>query len=168
MGFTTIVPYVSSSNSGVNGWQFLNIGRHNQPVIDYWMPENPDGYFPMPNSQFQSANYSTLQYFDGSFIRAKSINLGYNFPEKLAKSLGMNSLRLYANVTNPFIIYAPVMNHGFTVTDPESISNINPTAVSASGNIGGYNQNSNSGFRGVGISPGLQTRDFIFGINARF
>jgi TonB-linked SusC/RagA family outer membrane protein len=168
MGFTTIVPYVSSSNSGVNGWQFLNIGRHNQPVIDYWMPENPDGYFPMPNSQFQSANYSTLQYFDGSFIRAKSINLGYNFPEKLAKSLGMNSLRVYANVTNPFIIYAPVMNHSFTVTDPESISNINPTAVSASGNIGGYNQNSNSGFRGVGISPGLQTRDFIFGINARF
>jgi TonB-linked SusC/RagA family outer membrane protein len=168
MGFTTIVPYVSSSNSGVNGWQFLNIGRHNQPVIDYWMPENPDGYFPMPNSQFQSDNYSTLQYFDGSFIRAKSINLGYNFPEKLAKSLGMNSLRVYANVTNPFIIYAPVMNHGFTVTDPESISNINPTAVSASGNIGGYNQNSNNGFRGVGISPGLQTRDFIFGINARF
>lgn len=168
MGFTTIVPYVSSSNSGTNGWQFLNIGRHNQPVIDYWTPENPDGYFPMPNSQFQSANYSTLQYFDGSFIRAKSINLGYNFSEKIAKSLGMSSLRVYANVTNPFIIYAPVMNNSFTVTDPESISNINPTAVSASGNVGGYNQNNNNGFRGVGISPGLQTRDFIFGINARF
>ncbi|TDO22708.1 SusC/RagA family TonB-linked outer membrane protein [Pedobacter duraquae] len=168
MGFTTIVPYVSSSNSGTNGWQFLNIGRHNQPVIDYWTPENPGGYFPMPNSQVQSANYSTLQYFDGSFIRAKSINVGYNFSEKLAKHIGMSSLRVYANVTNPFIIYAPVMNHSFTVTDPESINNINPTAVSASGNIGGFNQNNNNGFRGVGISPGLQTRDFIIGINARF
>ncbi|RZK37846.1 MAG: SusC/RagA family TonB-linked outer membrane protein [Pedobacter sp.] len=168
MGFTTIVPYVSSSNSGINGWQYLNIGRHNQPVIDYWMPENPEGYFPMPNSQFQGANYSTLQYFDGSFIRAKSINLGYNFSDKLAKLFGMSSLRVYANVTNPFIIYAPVMKNSFTVTDPESITNINPTAVSASGNVGGYNQNTNSGFRGVGISPGLQTRDFIFGINARF
>jgi TonB-linked SusC/RagA family outer membrane protein len=168
IGFTTIVPYVSSSNSGVNGWQFLNIGRHNQPKLDYWTPENSQGYWPMPNSQFQSQYYSTLQYFDGSFIRAKSINLGYNMPSKISKALGMSSLRIYANVTNPFIIYAPVMNKGFTVPDPESISNVNPAALSASGNTAGYNANTNSGFRGVGVSPGLQTRDFIFGINARF
>lgn len=168
MGFKTIVPYVSSSNSGVNGWQFLNIGRHNQPKLDYWTPENSTGYWPMPNSQFQSLYYATLQYFDGSFIRAKSINLGYNLPSKISKAIGMSSLRVYANVTNPFIIYAPVMNKGFTVPDPESISNVNPAALTASGNVAGYNANSNSGFRGVGISPGLQTRDFIFGINARF
>jgi len=75
MGFTTTVPYVSSSNSGLQGWQYLNLGRHNQPVLDYWTPNNPTNAFPEPNDQFQSQFYSTLQYYDGSFIRAKSINL---------------------------------------------------------------------------------------------
>ncbi len=169
MGFTTTVPYVSSSNSGVQGWQYLNLGRHNQPVIDYWTPTNPTNAFPEPNDQFQSQYYATLQYYDGSFIRAKSINLGYNIPAKILAHVGITSLRLYANITNPFIIYAPVMNHGFSVTDPESVTGINPVSAASSGNVGGYDANNNpNGWRGSGITAGLQTRDFIFGINARF
>ncbi|OCX54636.1 hypothetical protein BEL04_10440 [Mucilaginibacter sp. PPCGB 2223] len=175
MGFTTVVPYVSSSNSATNGWQFLNQGRHNQPVIDYWTPTNPTNAFPEPNSYAPVPYYSTLQYYDGSFIRAKSINLGYNVPGNLLKKVGMSSLRIYANVTNPFFIYAPVTKHGFSVPDAESnytynntggASN-NPADVSASGNIGGANQGGGF-FRGVGLSAGEQTRDFIIGINARF
>lgn len=170
MKFTTVVPYISSSDSGTNGWQFLNSGRHNQPVIDYWTPGNATDAFPQPNAQKQGSYYSTLQYYDGSFIRAKSINLGYNIPGGIVKKLGMSSLRVYANVTNPFVIYAPIMKHSFSVTDPESVYNLAPASVSASGNIGGYNPNNASNFpyRGVGISAGEQTRDFILGINARF
>jgi TonB-linked SusC/RagA family outer membrane protein len=168
MKFMTTVPYVSSSNSNVWGWQFLNLGRHNQPVLDYWTPANPNGEWPMPNNQFQSQFYSTLQYFDGSFIRAKSINLGYTIPASVLKRLGVASLRVYANVTNPFIIYAPIRNHGFSVPDPESISGIGPVPANASGNVGGFDGNNASSYRGVGISAGEQTRDFIFGINARF
>lgn len=175
MGFTTVVPYVSSSNSSTNGWQFLNQGRHNQPVIDYWTPTNPTNAFPEPNSYAPVSYYSTLQYYDGSFIRAKSINLGYNVPGNLMKKIGMSSLRIYANVTNPFFIYAPVMKHSFSVTDAESnytynttggASN-NPADPSTSGNIGGASQGGGF-FRGVGLSAGEQTRDFIIGINARF
>jgi TonB-linked SusC/RagA family outer membrane protein len=174
MGFTTTVPYVSSANSGTQGFQFLNLGRHNQPVLDYWTPTNPTNAFPEPNDQFQSQYYSTLQYYDGSFIRAKSINLGYNIPGSVLKHAGISSLRVYANVTNPFIIYAPVMHHSFSVTDPESISGggqfgVNPVSAGSSGNIGGYDANQNAnGFRGVYINAGEQTRDFLIGINARF
>jgi len=169
MGFTTTVPYVSSSNSGLQGWQFLNLGRHNQPVIDYWTPTNPTNAFPEPNDQFQSQYYSTLQYYDGSFIRAKSINLGYNIPTNIVNHVGISSLRLYANISNPFIIYAPIMHHGFTVTDPEAITGINPVGAASSGNVGGYDPNTNPlGWRGNGVTAGEQTRDFIFGINARF
>jgi len=171
MGFTTVVPYVSSSNSSVNGWQFLNLGRHNQPVIDYWTPTNPTNAFPEPNANTQLSYYSTLQYYDGSFIRAKSINLGYTFSNNVTKHLGMSSLRIYANVTDPFFIYAPVMKHSFSVPDAESTYNYNggsvPAATSASGNIGGANGGGNF-FRGVSLSAGEQTRDFIIGINARF
>lgn len=168
IGFTTIVPYVSSSNSNAQGWQFLNLGRHNQPVLPYWTPNNPGGTWPEPNDQFQSQYYSTLQYFDGSWIRAKSINLGYNIPGRLLKYLGISSLRVYANVTDPFFIYAPIRNHGFSVPDAESIGGVTPNIVSASGNIGGYDGINASTFRGVGLSAGEQTRNYIFGVNAKF
>lgn len=176
MDFTTVVPYVSSTNSGLQGWQYLNLGRHNQPVIDYWTPTNPTNAFPEPNANFQPPYYSTLQYYDGSFIRAKSINLGYNIPGNIVKHLGMSSLRIYANVTNPFFIYAPIRRHSFSVPDAESVYNtvgsnaVAPANVSATGNIAGFDPNNASGspFRGLGINPGTATRDFILGINARF
>ncbi|MCR8556514.1 SusC/RagA family TonB-linked outer membrane protein [Mucilaginibacter sp. BJC16-A38] len=174
MGFTTAVPYVSSSNSSTNGWQFLNLGRHNQPVINYWTPTNPSNAFPEPNAYTQLPYYSTLQYYDGSFIRAKSINLGYNFSDKLANKLGMSSLRIYTSVSNPFFIYAPIRRHGFSVPDAESGFAYNAGAVpadpSVSGNIGGANAgNGGQFFRGVSVNNAAEnTRDFILGINARF
>ncbi len=167
MKFTTLVPYVSSANSAYIGWQYLNTGRHNQPVLDYWTMNNPTNAFPTPNAQGQGNYYSTLQYYDGSWIRAKSINFGYNLPSSLTKRIGMSSLRIYANVTNPFIIYAPIMNHSFTVTDPESVYNQQVINSSTSGNAAGQDGNNNN-YRGLALSPGLQTRDFILGINARF
>ena len=157
MGFTTLVPYVSSNNSNAEGWQFLNLGRHNQPVLDYWTPRNPTNAFPMPNNQFQGQYYSTLQYYDGSFIRARAINFGYNIPSGVVKGLGLSSLRFYGSVTNPFVIYSPASNYSFSVVDPESsgVTQVNPTT---GGNIS----------RNVGLNAGTQTRQFIFGINARF
>lgn len=177
MGFTTVVPYVSSSNSSNNGWQYFNQGRHNQPIIDYWTPTNPTNAFPEPNSYAPVPYYSTLQYYDGSFIRAKSINLGYNIPSNLLKKVGMSSLRIYANVTNPFFIYAPITKQSFSVPDAESTYSYNtsgqtftnPADPSVGGNIAGANSgNGGINFRGVGLSSGEQTRDFIIGINARF
>ncbi|MFD0751357.1 SusC/RagA family TonB-linked outer membrane protein [Mucilaginibacter calamicampi] len=165
MGFTTLVPYVSSSNSGTTGWQFLNTGRHNQPVIDYWTPRNPTNAFPMPNNQRFPDYMSTLQYYDGSFIRAKALNLGYNLPSGIAKTIGLSSLRVYANVTNPFVIYSPVSNYSFSVVDPESV-NATPVGSSTNGNIA--QGPGNTGNRSVGLNAGTQRREFYFGINARF
>ncbi|MGZ3756810.1 MAG: SusC/RagA family TonB-linked outer membrane protein [Mucilaginibacter sp.] len=165
MGFTTVVPYVASANSNIQGWQYLNLGRHNQPYIPYWTPATPNNPFPEPNDLAQSQFQSTLQYFDGSFIRAKSINLGYNIPSNLLKHIGVASLRVYANVTNPFFIYAPVRNHGFYVPDAESIgglsTNTQVVGPSSNGNIAGAGNI-------YGLQAGEQTRDFLFGINARF
>jgi TonB-dependent starch-binding outer membrane protein SusC len=41
---------------------------------------------------------------DGSFIRCKNISLGYNIPQSLIQRLHINSLRVYANVSNVFLI----------------------------------------------------------------
>ncbi len=45
---------------------------------------------------------STWHVEDGSFVRVKSITLGYSFAENLLKKCGLLSLRLYATVQNPF------------------------------------------------------------------
>ena len=41
---------------------------------------------------------------NGSFIRCKNITLGYRLPEALLKKAHINGLRVYANVTNAFLI----------------------------------------------------------------
>jgi len=41
---------------------------------------------------------------DGSFIRCRTISLGYTLPEQLTQKVHVNSLRVYANVNNAFII----------------------------------------------------------------
>ncbi|MES2276216.1 MAG: TonB-dependent receptor [Bacteroidota bacterium] len=41
---------------------------------------------------------------DGSFLRCKNITLGYRLPEKLLSKISVRSVRVYANVSNVFII----------------------------------------------------------------
>ena len=38
-----------------------------------------------------------------SFAKVKNISLGYNFSPNLLKAIGCQSLRLYCNITNPFV-----------------------------------------------------------------
>jgi len=45
---------------------------------------------------------SVLRYRDGSFVRVRNINLGYNFANKLIKPIGLQSLRVYVSAQNPF------------------------------------------------------------------
>jgi hypothetical protein len=56
---------------------------------------------------------------DGSFIRCKTIALGYNFPKSVLQKVHMNSLRIYVNIMNAFIITK------YTGMDPE-IGSWNP------------------------------------------
>ena len=39
----------------------------------------------------------------GSFVKVKSITLGYSLPERICKNLFISNLRVYASVQNPFI-----------------------------------------------------------------
>jgi TonB-dependent starch-binding outer membrane protein SusC len=60
-----------------------------------------------------------LSIEDGSFVRCKTIALGYTLPEKLLAKVSISSLRVYVNVANPFIIT------NYTGMDPE-IGSWNP------------------------------------------
>ena len=77
-------------------------------------PNNPNNwYVTNPNTTIiglknndsnRNNRFSDKYVEDGSFIRCKNITLGYRFPEKLIQKIHMSSLRVYANVTNAFLI----------------------------------------------------------------
>jgi TonB-linked SusC/RagA family outer membrane protein len=62
----------------------------------------------------------------GSFLKCKSINLGYTFPSKLLSKVHLRSLHVYANVTNVFTITK------YTGADPE-IGSYDPTNAGIDG-----------------------------------
>ena len=56
------------------------------------------------NDSNRNNRFSDRYVEDGSFIRCKNITLGYSFQEDLLKKIHLSSLRVYANVTNAFLI----------------------------------------------------------------
>ncbi|WP_259013895.1 SusC/RagA family TonB-linked outer membrane protein [Emticicia fluvialis] len=119
MGMKVVVPYLSGTSGGGSGFGFLNQGRSNQLVMDYWTPENPTNAFPRPDAGGGVRNFtSTTSYQDGSFIKMRSINLGYSFDSKVISKIGFSTVRVYVNATNPFIIYSPLVKAKLAV-DPE-------------------------------------------------
>ncbi len=109
------------SGSFINTFQ----GNYNNLNEDYWTPTNHQNYYPKPNSASTNTPYSsTLSYFDGTFLKIRSLTLGYNMPESITKRINARSLRVYATAQNPFILFSPYRNtyHGL---DPETAGALN-------------------------------------------
>ena len=139
MGMKVIVPYLTGNSTGSGGFAFYNQSRVNQVKTDYWTDTNPTNAFPAPDASGAVANFgSTLGYYDGSFIKCRSINLGYTFQSAIFKKIGATSARIYVNLTNPFIIYSPLVKDNLAI-DPEGNSyasgqsTLNPDAPSDRG-----------------------------------
>lgn len=156
-GNKIVAPYLTTDGTGTGYFAFLN-GRVNQVKVDYWTPTNPTNAFPRPAGGATNIPYSsTLGYHDGSFVKMRSINLGYNFSNKLASAIGLGSLRVYATANNPFILYSPFVKSGLGV-DPEG-----------TGIGGAIGSNAIDNRRAITVGLDLpSTRQFIFGINAKF
>jgi TonB-linked SusC/RagA family outer membrane protein len=162
IGMKVLVPYLSGDGS-TQGYAFFGTSRLNQVKVDYWTATNPTNDFPAPDANNQAPPFlSTLAYRDGSFVRARSINLGYTFSSNMIKKSGISSLRFYLNATNPFIIYSPLVKSGLAF-DPEG--NGYGGAVSS---FGGGNQASVPARQVTVNMNNPSTRQFILGVNAKF
>ena len=68
-----------STIHGPNGYLNLLTGRRNNINVDYWTPTNTDAKYPKPAGPISGDNpkyASTLGYFDGSFLKIRTITLG--------------------------------------------------------------------------------------------
>jgi hypothetical protein len=76
-----------------------------KPIVDsYWSEDNrnPYAFWPrLSNYAIDNNNHTSTWYMqDATFIRLKSAELGYSFPEKWLKKIYMTNLRIYVSGTN--------------------------------------------------------------------
>ena len=101
-------------------WSGLNIGFLNKGkrVLDAWTPQNPNSTIPALSRDDVNNEKRVSTYFveDGSFLKLRNIQLGYNLPEKVTKKLKMERLRFYLSAQNVLTI----KSKDFTGVDPEN------------------------------------------------
>ncbi len=153
---------VISTLYGAQGYLNLMTGRRNNVQVDYWTPTNTDAKYPKPGGIQSGDNPkygTTLGYFDGSFLKVRTITLGYNFDRNVLGNIGVERLRLYATVQNPFVLFSPFYDE--SGMDPETNS------------LGGQNSATGSGgaFSGGIATIGANlptTRNYMIGLNLTF
>src|SRR5437588_583043 len=90
-------------------------GRYNNLVTNYWTPTNPSNTESRPTANQENPPFGdTRRYEDGSFVRVRSITLGYTLPAVHGGPWHARSLRLYVTALDPFLFTR------FRGLDPES------------------------------------------------
>ena len=139
----------------------LNTRSGNNVKVDYWTENNTDAKYPRPNGVGgdNPTHGSTLAYFDASYLKIRTITLGYNFESnKWFKKSGIDRLRVYFTVQNPLVMFSPYKNE--SGMDPETNSYANENAAVA------YPVNLK---RMLTIGTNTPTtRNYLFGINLTF
>lgn len=145
---------------GSGGYLNLMNGRRGNVKVDYWTPENIDAKYPKPGGIISGDNPkygSTLGYFDASFLKVRTITLGYDFNRSLLKDSGIR-LRAYLTVQNPFVMFSPY--HDESGMDPEPNSYGNENAAVAL-------PESQRRFLTIGTNT-PSTRNYVAGVNLTF
>lgn len=97
-------------------------GRFNWLDLDYWTPENKSNKYPrMVAGRQLPLNSASISYQDGTFVKLKTVSLGYSFPEKVLSNLSLSKLRVYGTVQNPY------MNKKTWSIDPEGLGFSGPS-----------------------------------------
>ena len=97
-------------------WAFQNQGALNEIFLDSWSRQDPSN----PNSAWTPGNYPALRYNSGyhsnynkastfwmhnvTYLRARTLEIGYSLPESLLKKIGLQKARFYVNGYNLFSI----------------------------------------------------------------
>ena len=118
VGFHGFDIYNATEQIGLNGIQSQQVAVVTplKKWQNHWTPTNTNTDVPRWDGQgTENKNMFSTRYVEnGSFIKMKSITLGYTVPEKVCKNWGITNLRIYASVQNPFHIT------GYSGLDPEA------------------------------------------------
>jgi TonB-linked SusC/RagA family outer membrane protein len=116
-------------------------GNWNQTaiVMDAWSEDNPDGTAQKLYWQPENRNYNSTRYLDeASYLRLKSLTIGYTLPSSLTNRFFVERLRIYVGGTNIWTLtdypgWDPEVNRdgsgnitqGVTYLSPPQVSTVN-------------------------------------------
>ena len=107
-------------------------GTYRKEHLDYWREDNKDAS--TPRLSYKSSNNSQQSSFwmrDASYLRLKSLQLGYDLPKTWLKPIGINSAYVYVDAQNLFTWtdfyqgYDPEVNYDASATDGVSLGDAN-------------------------------------------
>ncbi|HEX7845135.1 MAG TPA: TonB-dependent receptor [Chitinophagaceae bacterium] len=165
VGFFRSGGILFSTIHGSSGYLNMLTGRRNNLAVDYWSASSPNAKYPNPAGPISNDNPkygSTLSYFDGSFLKIRTITLGYDFNRSVLKRSDVK-LRMYLTAQNPFVLFSPY--HKESGLDPETNS-VGSQNVSSTGAISSNNTLLNR-LLIVGYNTPA-TRNYVLGLNLTF
>ena len=126
---------------------------HLEPGV-IWSPENPNSFFPRYASRLANNSAGVLRQpqskyvMNAAYVRLKSLQVGYNLPERLTSKLGSRSARIYFTGENLWTwspLYDLVNNVDVenATTPSERLFQGNPEAINPAGN---FSSNSGDGY----------------------
>ena len=114
------VDVISDLKKETDIWAGLNIGFLNKGkrLLAAWTPENMASNIPAVSlsDNNNEKRVSTYWVENGSYLKLRTIQLGYNVPKAFAAKLAMQRLRFYLSAQNLFTI----KSSSFTGVDPEN------------------------------------------------
>ena len=99
-------------------------------LLQAWTQDNTSSTIPAltTNNTGDEGRASTYYVEHGSWLKLRSLQIGYNMPSSLLKKVNMTSARFYVSGQNLFTL----KSDGFTVSDPENPNWAYPHATSVS------------------------------------
>lgn len=81
-----------------------NVNRLNL-YLDRWTGEGTSNYVPRTTvGATSNKTFSDFYVEDASFLRMQNIQLGYTLPVERLESIGLEKLRIYTSIKNPFTL----------------------------------------------------------------
>jgi hypothetical protein len=164
----TAIFYGSQGNKDVNYVKYwtdfydaFSGNKSKDLLYNSWSPTNTKGTIPIAQTQGSiSTDDAPNSFFveNGSFLKCKSLILGYTIPAKILHRIGVDRFRIYGQVANLFTITK------YSGLDPELITS--GTSSTASGNNPGYAYSSSFGID-YGNYPNNQ-KSYILGVSLGF
>ena len=115
---------ISGESIGIGGSNFFT------SVQNRWTPTNPSNTFPRAVADDPSENnrLSDRWVEDADFFRLQNLQLGYSFGDQILEGFGASNFRIYASLSNVFVITP------YSGLDPEH--DTTPTTMTLGFNIG--------------------------------
>ncbi|MBX2963062.1 MAG: TonB-dependent receptor [Cyclobacteriaceae bacterium] len=117
-GFDARILFSASIGNDIfRSYERQDVPNNNYQVewLNRWTESNPNGSYPRLTTADTNNNSRPSDFYveDGSYLRLKTLQLGYTLPAKIISKAKMKTLRLYAAIDNLLTLT------GYTGLDPE-------------------------------------------------